>query len=180
MYKHNFNQIIIVPYDSNWPLLFEREKIPLEHALVEWNITVEHIGSTAVPGLSAKPIIDILVGVNSLANVNVHFIEKLETIGYEYVPEYEQEIPERRYFRKKSPDGKRIANLHVAIKNSPFWDRHINFRDYLRNNPQAAQEYEYLKRTLAAEHTDTQEYARAKTDFIKSIEHKINAHLHSE
>lgn len=167
------NQIIIVPYDLQWPILFEQEKTLLIKALNDWDIAIEHIGSTAVPGLSAKPIIDILLGVNSLADVNAEFIKKLEMIGYEYVPEYEKEMPERCYFRKKSPAGKRIANLHVAVKNSLFWHRHINFRDYLRNNPLAAKDYEHLKRALAEQHTDTQEYARAKTDFIKSIERKI-------
>ncbi len=161
--------IIIAPYNPNWPNIFFHEKTLLIAALSEWDVAIEHIGSTAVPNLSAKPVIDILIGVNQLTDVNDAFIKKLQLLGYEYVPEYEKEMPERRYFRKNNAHGIRTHQIHVAQKDSEFWKKHIFFRDYLRAHPEVAQEYEKLKRNLAEQHTDTQEYARAKTDFVQSI-----------
>lgn len=161
--------IIISAYNPEWPQIFLHEKTALHAALADWDISIEHIGSTAVPGLRAKPVIDILLGVKQLSEVNADFIQKLEMLGYEYVPEYEKEIPERRYFRKNNTHGIRIHQIHVTQKDSPFWHRHIKFRDYLRTHPAAAKEYEELKKKLAKKYTDTQEYARAKSDFIKSI-----------
>lgn len=166
-------KIVIAPYNPEWPTIFWHEYTLLIATLITWDVAIEHIGSTAVQGLSAKPIIDILIGVHSLADVNAAFITALKNLGYEYVPEYEQEIPERRYFRKDNAEGIRTHQIHVTQKNSPFWQRHIQFRDYLRMHPEAAHEYEILKQQLAMQHTDTQEYARAKNEFIKKIEKKI-------
>jgi len=89
----NVTSIIIAPYDPQWPILFEQEKHVLLKTLNEWPIMIEHIGSTAVPGLAAKPIIDIMIGVESLEIANHEFIAALTQLGYEYVPEYEKEIP---------------------------------------------------------------------------------------
>ena len=162
-------KIIISDYNPQWPALFEQERKALLNALQKWPIAIEHIGSTAVPGLSAKPVIDIMIGVNNLDEVDSEFIHALQSLGYEYVPEYEQEIPERRYFRKNNEHGIRTHQIHVAQKDSDFGSRHIFFRDYLRKNPEAVKEYDALKRELAQHHTDTQEYARAKTAFIQKI-----------
>ncbi len=162
-------KIIIFDYNPQWPPLFEQEKKILLHALHKWHVAIEHIGSTGVPGLSAKPVIDILIGVDNLAEVDSAFIEALQSLGYEYVPQYEQEIPERRYFRKNNEHGMRIYQIHVAQKDSDFWNRHLFFRDYLRKHPEVVKKYDALKRKLAQHHTDTQEYARAKTDFIQTI-----------
>lgn len=166
--------ITIESYNPEWPKRFEDEQKSLRLALKNWNVAIEHIGSTAVPGLGAKPVIDILMGVTTLTEVNDSFIAILKSLGYEYVPEYEKELPERRYFRKNSVQGVRTFQIHIAVKDGPFWQRHIAFRDYLRTHPQAAQEYEQLKRKLAPMHTDTQEYAHAKTKFIQSIHNRIN------
>ncbi len=165
-------KIIIAAYNPEWPNLFFHEKTLLIAALNEWDIAIEHIGSTAIPSLSAKPVIDILMGVSHLTDVNDSFIKKLQMLGYEYVPEYEKEIPERRYFRKNNADGVRTHQIHVCAKDSEFWHKHIFFRDYLRKHSEVAQEYEKLKRALAEHHTDTQEYARAKTDFVHNILNK--------
>jgi GrpB-like predicted nucleotidyltransferase (UPF0157 family) len=167
------NMILLVDYDPNWPKQFDQEKQQILEALKNWPVSIEHIGSTAVPGLVAKPVIDILVGVSSLDEVSKEFITALESIGYTYMPEHEKEIPERRYFRKNDQSGKRIAQIHVAVKNGPFWHRHIAFRDYLRTHANDMKEYGELKRKLAQQHIDTQDYARAKTEFIKNIEKKI-------
>jgi GrpB-like predicted nucleotidyltransferase (UPF0157 family) len=164
--------IIIAPYDPQWPVLFEREKQLLIEALNKWPIIIEHIGSTAVTGLAAKPVIDIMIGIELLDMANHEFIAALVHLGYEYVPEYEKEIPDRRYFRKNSQEGVRTHQIHVAQQASEFWQRQLAFRDYLRTHPETAQQYAELKRHLAGMYIDTQEYARAKSNFIQKILHK--------
>ena len=106
------------------------------------------IGSTAVPGLGAKPILDIMVGVSDLAKVEAR-ITDLETAGYEYVPEYEAELPDRRYFRKPRT-GTRRFHLHCVRLGGRFWSGHLLFRDYLRENPDVARAYFELKLDLAS------------------------------
>ena len=91
--------IVVVPYDEAWPSLFEAERVRIERAIGPWTEEIEHVGSTAVPGLAAKPVVDIMVGVESLDDAPV-LVERLEGLGYEYVPEFERELPLRRFFRK--------------------------------------------------------------------------------
>ena len=91
--------VVLVPYEEAWPSLFEEERAHIEDAVGPWMEEIEHIGSTAVPGLAAKLVIDIMVGVRSLEDTPA-LVARLETIGYEYVPELEQQMPFRRYFRK--------------------------------------------------------------------------------
>ncbi len=163
-------KIIIADYDPLWPILFQQERdLLLKKLSNSDSLIIEHIGSTSIFGLSAKPVIDTSIALDSLEDVDQPFISALESIGYEYVPEYEKEIPERRYFRKNSREGVRTHQIHVAEKKSAFHKRHLLFRDYLRNHPQLASEYATLKRTLAKQFTDTQEYARAKSDFINKV-----------
>lgn len=97
--------VTICDYDLRWPLAFEDEKRAIIRAIGGHISALEHIGSTAVPGLAAKPTIDIMVGLRQLEDAR-HCIQPLADLGYEYVPEYEAEIPERRYFRK-GPPGRR-------------------------------------------------------------------------
>ena len=108
---------------------------------------VERVGSTAVPGLGAKPVIDVMVGVSQLAEAEGR-IGALEGAGYEYVQKYEIELPERRYFRKPRL-GPSAYHLHCVVKGSSFWVRHLAFRDYLRAHPESAAAYCELKRELA-------------------------------
>lgn len=163
------SQIIIAQYNPEWPRMFDVEKARLVDVLSGWSIQVEHIGSTSVPGLAAKPVIDCMMGVDALADVNEDFIAKLAKLGYSYVPEYESEMPERRYFRKNDGNSIRTHQLHVVQKESAFWVAHVRFRDYLRAHPEVAAEYEALKRKLAQQYTNTVEYASAKTDFVKTV-----------
>jgi GrpB-like predicted nucleotidyltransferase (UPF0157 family) len=96
-------------------------------------------------------------------------IEPLAGIGYEYVPEFEDELPERRYFRKGPPEA-RTHHVHMVETGTEFWQRHLLFRDYLRTHPATADEYEALKRRLAKQHTtDREAYTEGKTDFIRGI-----------
>jgi len=161
-------RIEIVDYNPGWPLRFAEEKAALLEAIGHWVVVIEHIGSTAVPGLGAKPIIDIMVGVRQLADAR-YCIAPLAAIGYEYVSQFEDEMPERRYFRKGSQT--RHFHLHMVELASEFWQRHLAFRDYLCAHPEAVREYEALKRRLASQYgTDREGYTEAKTKFIRLIE----------
>jgi GrpB-like predicted nucleotidyltransferase (UPF0157 family) len=165
----------VVDYDPNWPLIFEAERAKILSVIEKTVVAVEHIGSTAVPGLGAKPIIDIMVGIRHLSDAQ-GCIGPLETIGYEYVSEYEDSIPERRYFRKgPSNVPNKHYHLHMVEYDSDFWRRHLLFRDFLRAHPHAAREYHRLKKELAAKYRLNREaYTEAKTSFIESIVAKAN------
>ncbi len=162
-------KIIITAYNPEWPQLFDVEKERLVDILSQWPIHVEHIGSTSVSGLAAKPVIDIMMGIRTLDDVNEEFKAKLAKLGYSYVPEYESTMPERRYFRKNDAHNIRTHQLHIVQKDSSFWDAHLQFRNYLRAHPHIASEYEALKRKLAQQYTDTVEYALAKSEFVKHV-----------
>lgn len=165
--------ITIADYDPRWPALYEEEKARILAAIGEWLVDIQHVGSTAVPGLAAKPIIDIMPGIRSLTDAQ-HCIAALEALGYEYVPEYEAELPERRYFRKRATPYSH--HIHMVEATSDFWQRHLLFRDYLRAHPDAAAEYGELKRRLAARIGDDRVgYTEAKTEFIRSIEERARA-----
>lgn len=169
MDNKSLRPITIVKYDSNWPLLFNQEKELILQAFGSEKALVEHIGSTAIHGLSAKPTIDILIGIETLSIAAV-LIPLLEGLSYVYVPEFEADLPERRYFYKdrKIEDG---VHIHMVEVGSRFWNRHIAFRDYLRANKDAALEYEDLKIHLANKFKfDRDGYTDAKTEFITRIE----------
>ena len=118
--------VVVVPYDDAWPSLYEEERARIERAIGTW----------AVPGLAAKPVIDIMVGVKSLDDSPI-LVERLVGIGYEYVPEFERVLPFRRYFRKMR-EGRRTHQIHLVERfNIEWWDRHLLFRDYLRADPPA-------------------------------------------
>lgn len=158
----------IVPYDPRWPRLFEEERARIESAIGEWMVEVEHIGSTAVPGLAAKPVIDIMVGVRGFEEDAPACVEALEGIGYEC--RREAGVPGRIFFRKFAEDV-RTYHLHLVPAGGSFWREHLLFRDYLRSHPGAAREYERLKRDLAARFGhDRDAYTEAKTEFIRRIE----------
>jgi GrpB-like predicted nucleotidyltransferase (UPF0157 family) len=161
--------ITLSEYDPEWPKIFEIEKQSILKTTSTWIIAVEHIGSTSIPGLIAKPIIDILAAVQSLDDA-VHIIPPLTSIGYTYCPENEVSIPERRFFNKH-PGGNDGFHLHVVEYGGSFWKRHIAFRNYLRTHPEAAGEYAELKRELAIRYTnDREQYTDRKTDFVQKIE----------
>jgi len=160
--------LIVVDYDPQWPILYEEEKDRILGLIGRLVVAIEHIGSTAVPGLGAKPIIDIMVAVRRLADAE-ECVEPLQSIGYEHVPEYNEIIPERRYFHK-GPAEARTHHLHVVELASDFWERHLLFRDFLRTHPEEAQQYYDLKKELAANYrSDREAYTEAKTAFIESV-----------
>ncbi len=151
--------------------MFEDEKRVLRNALSEVSARIEHIGSTAVPGLAAKPIIDIMIGLDDFSIAD-ELVPKIEALGYDYIKKYESVMPFRRFFVKET--GRvRTHQIHMVCVTSEFWERHILFRDYLRRNPETAAEYAAMKKELAErEWIDVNEYADAKTEFIRDIENR--------
>jgi len=132
---------------------------------------VEHIGSTAVPNLSAKPIIDILIGL-PLYDLAEQAGKVIEGLGYKYRPEYEEAIPDRKFF-SKSDGGRRTHHIHLVQLNEHFWDQHIFFRNHLLTNEKSRATYDDLKIKLAnMDKDDGHNYALAKASFIKAVEER--------
>lgn len=156
----------IVPYDSSWPRQFLDELSGLRQYLGPWLVgPVEHIGSTAVPGLAAKPVVDIMAGVRSL-DESRPAIAAASALGYCHAP-YQVEL--EHWFCKPS-FAFRTHHLHLVPIGTPQWVRPIAFRDYLRAHPVVAGEYEALKRRLAAVHRlDREAYTQAKHPFIDRV-----------
>jgi GrpB-like predicted nucleotidyltransferase (UPF0157 family) len=163
-------RITIADYDPRWPELFESEKQRLWESLGSHIIDIQHIGSTAVPGLAAKPIIDIMVGVESLKVADAFCILPIIDLGYEYVKAFEKELPLRRFFRRNSPEGIRTHHIHLVEVGTDWWRHHLVFRDYLRSDVEARTAYENLKRELAQHDWGSgSEYSDAKTAFIEAM-----------
>lgn len=161
----------IVDYDPSWALLFKQEKAGLLDSLGAEIVEIEHIGSTSVPGLAAKPIVDILIGLRQFVPT-AEQIGCLEGLGYVYEGQV-LNLPEHHFFRKGMP---RTFHLHIAQPESPFWQRQILFRDFLRSHPQEAEEYVRLKRSLAVQfHQDRKTYAASKTPLIEALLTKARA-----
>ena len=166
--------IELVSYSPQWVSTFNAERAVLHSVLPHATFRIEHIGSTAVPGLRAKPIIDILIGAPSLDEIESR-IHALETLGYQYIREYEVGLPQRRYFSKPHVRPRQFHLHAVAIDNS-FFAEHLSFRDELRSNPSLAADYLALKLELAARFVDdAQRYADAKGPFIRSVVSRLAA-----
>jgi GrpB-like predicted nucleotidyltransferase (UPF0157 family)/tRNA(Arg) A34 adenosine deaminase TadA len=167
--------VVIVGYDPDWPAVYTQERARILDAVGDKLVAIEHVGSTAVPGLAAEPIIDMMPGVRTLADAEA-CIEGMERLGYTYVPDFEDSLPDRRYFSKRSPGRGSSHHVHMAPITSKFWQRHILFRDYLRAHPEDARAYGDLKQRLAAQYgRDREGYTNAKTEFITQIEEKARA-----
>lgn len=164
------DDIEIAAYDPNWPALFEHEATRLRAALSDEPITgLEHFGSTAIAGLAAKPIIDILIAVPSLAAARARFPEKLKALDYVFWPDNPK--TDRLFFVKGMPPfgERRTHHVHVTEPTGELWQR-LAFRDYLREHPDEVLRYEALKRKLAAEHkTDREAYTAAKSDYVAEV-----------
>ncbi|MBS1904779.1 MAG: GrpB family protein [Bacteroidetes bacterium] len=164
--------VVVEAYDPAWPLRFEAEAAALRTVLGDAP-TIIHIGSTAVEGLAAKPIVDIMIGVHSLDDAAT-MIAPIVSLGYQYIPEYEAEMPERRYFKKLRADGIHTHHIHLVEAGSPFWERHVYFRDRLRSDRELAAQYADLKKELAERYrNDRVAYTDAKTNFIVAVENEL-------
>lgn len=161
-------EIKVVSYDPRWPVLFSQEKKFLLKEFPEVIQHIEHFGSTSIPGLSAKPVIDMLIKVSKLALVKKKIVPKLEALGYDYFwrPESDQP-PMYAFFIKRNKQGVRVGHLHIVEASSRLWDR-LFFRDYLISHPVVAKKYEELKLKLAQQYLhDRVGYTIAKDQFIK-------------
>jgi GrpB-like predicted nucleotidyltransferase (UPF0157 family) len=160
--------ITVVPYDAAWPARFRIESQLIQTALHDLRPRIEHIGSTSVAGLAAKPIIDMLVGVRSLDDFERHY-DRLSVYGYEYIPEYERVLPDRRFF-KRVARGVRTHHVHVVQVDGLYWKRYLKFRDQLRADSWLAARYADLKRRLAARfRLDRDAYTNGKTGFVEAV-----------
>jgi GrpB-like predicted nucleotidyltransferase (UPF0157 family) len=170
MEAKGMDEVEIVDYDPRWPLMFDEEAKGLR-AVLDPSLIVgfEHFGSTAIPGLSAKPIIDILIAVRSLAAAKATFVEALRNLDYVYWADNPKK--DRMFFVKGMPPfgSKRSHHVHVTEPHGEMWQGLV-FRDYLRAHPEEARTYERLKRRLAAEHqTDREAYTYAKSAYVESV-----------
>ena len=164
-------KIEVVPYSPSWPEQFATESALLTSRLQPWLAGApEHIGSTAVPGLSAKPVIDIMAPVCSLETSRAA-IPAAEALGYVHFP-YKPDV--MHWFCKPSP-AHRTHHLHLVPFDSPLWRERLAFRDALRRSPALAAEYQALKLRLAALHsTDREAYTEAKSPFIQATVSAFN------
>jgi GrpB-like predicted nucleotidyltransferase (UPF0157 family) len=156
------DRVEIVDHDPSWAARFEAERPQLAEIFDGRAVAIEHIGSTSVPGLCAKPIVDILVGLRELKLSDAE-IEAMKALGYEYLAEFG--LPGRLYFRKP-----RTLHVHVVAHGGEHWRRHLAFRDALRSNPEERRRYDRLKRRLAAEGHSRDVYSELKTPFIREVE----------
>lgn len=181
-------KVKLVKYDPEWKSLFEIEKKKLSNVVDSKGIKIEHIGSTSIPDICSKPVIDIMIGVEEKEQLDSN-INNIISIGYAYVQKYEVYMPFRRYFFKlKNPDiqlpgiisfndpdidnGNHEDSFHIHMVkiNSNFWMNQLLFRNYLINNYKARKEYENVKKTLAKmEWNSINDYAEAKSSCIAKI-----------
>lgn len=154
----------LVPADPAWAGLFAAERERLLAAVNGLPLVVEHVGSTAVPGLAAKPILDLMGGCPAGGDL-APYVAALEVAGYRHRGEYG--IPGRQYFVRDDAGGRRTHHLHLVEQGGAFWRAHLAFRDALRRSPDRAAAYAALKRALAARHPDDRAaYTDGKAAFV--------------
>lgn len=150
----------IQKYDPSYQQLFEIEKEKIHNKLEKYVFGIEHIGSTSVKGLGGKPVIDIMIGINSSAEADI-CIQLLSDLDYQYVDHGQQ-----WYFRKNSGQSSGY-HIHMIEKGNIFWDERLAFRNYLRSNPRVAEEYQNLKNDLFKKTgEDRRAYGKGKADFM--------------
>ncbi|QWH17967.1 GrpB family protein [Bacillus mycoides] len=163
-----YGKVFLVPWTEEWEIEFIKEKQLIEEQIGEYILAIHHIGSTSIPYLSAKPIIDIAIELKDYID-GIKCIIKLEQLNYRYRKDV---LPERYYFNKGEP---RTHQIHMYEQGNPYLMEQLSFRDYLKNNTTSRMQYEQLKIQLSkANPNNKHKYAEDKTNFIKSILVKIN------
>lgn len=161
--------VIVVPFDSQWSELFNKEKIAIKKVFGDEAIAIDHIGSTAITGMDAKPIIDILISAKDIQVID-QFNTQMERLGY--IAKGEFNIPGRRFFTKDT-DNVRTHHVHTFQVGDPHLSRHLAFRDYMMTHPDDAIKYLQLKINLAKRFpNDIAAYCDGKDAFIKEIDIK--------
>jgi GrpB-like predicted nucleotidyltransferase (UPF0157 family) len=160
----------LVPHHPEWDALFRVEKAKLLEALGDLIVDIQHVGSTAIPTISAKPMIDIAILVKSIEEA-CNEVGKIEALGYQ---KKQENKPERMFFTK-GPEEMRIVYLHIGDTKSDCIQDMIAFRDYLIENPEQAKKYTELKSALAEKFADDRErYTAAKEKFVRDVLKKAN------
>ncbi len=161
-------EVTLAPYEASWQSAFVAERERLFTLFPSQLLSVEHFGSTAVPGMAAKPIIDLLAGVESMAVADELF-EQLLINGYTTSREFNATLPDRRWFMRVA-SGRRTHHLHVVQLGGVQWQERLRFRDALRGSAALAQQYSQLKHRLAGQHSgDREAYTDAKAEFVASV-----------
>lgn len=154
----------LASYTNQWVATYQMEKGKLISLLGSDFIAIQHIGSTAIPGIASKPIVDIMVLLHSV-QLSSKYLEALDTLGYEYAKD--RSSNERYFFTKGNPV---TVQLSLTDRSTPYWDRQIAFRDYLRKHPKTAKEYETLKRSLIEQYpSGKDEYSSGKSEFVAAV-----------
>ncbi len=170
--------ITIEKYNPQWISKFEQEKRLILKNINNIALKIEHIGSTSVPNLGAKPIIDIMIGIEAL-KYSDEIIKILETIDYIYVPKHEETMPYRRFFYKKASNNIKTHHIHVVELTHEFWQRHLIFRNYLVLDNESANEYYLLKKYLSEKYpNEPEKYTDGKSELIEKIMTKAKNNLH--
>lgn len=185
-------KVSIVPFREDWLRDFVTHRARIFHALADFKPVVEHIGSTSVPGMIAKPIIDVLVGIGDPSRLDC-VIQPMRRAGYCYVEKFTSEMPQRRFFCElvalggaTVPDfigrsdslefGRRyesVANIHVMAEGGSAWIRHLAFRDYLLETPEARSAYNKLKHELSLrDYESPLDYNDLKSEFVTRWQEK--------
>lgn len=155
-------------YSESWPSVYEAERQRLLSLLPGVFLDIQHIGSTSIPGMIAKPVIDILAGVDSMTTARA-ITEKLCGSGYTTSAEFNQSLSDRQWFMRWA-NGRRTHHLHVVVHGSEVWAERLRFRDSLRASAELAFEYAKLKIQVAALHTtDREAYTEAKSHFVNVV-----------
>jgi GrpB-like predicted nucleotidyltransferase (UPF0157 family) len=183
-------KIVLEEYQTNWANAFEKEKTIIASVLIDFHPAIEHIGSTSIPGLCAKPTIDILVGLDDETQLDQTIFPMIGK-GYTYFRKYEPAMPYRRLFAKlkaltdmvppeviglhdefvRGQEFISLANIHIIVKDTLHWPMDLAFRDFLRAHADLRDEYGQLKKELSKrEFKDTNDYNAAKDSFIKNTQ----------
>lgn len=163
-----FPTVVLAEYDPGWPDLFEAEKERILDAIGPRVLAIEHVGSTSVPGMPAKPVIDVMAGARDVAATADDCTAPLQKIGYEHIPK--PALMDRRFFRRGAWLLECTYHLHMVEMGGITWRRYMVFRDVLRADPVVARSYQELKRQLAVEYRfDRAAYTTAKNWFIEGV-----------
>ncbi len=157
----------LLPFNKNWAKSFEKEKKHLTSKLKDLVVDIQHIGSTSIPGMTAKPIVDIAIGVKTMKG-SKKFIKILESAGYKFINHFGN--LNTHLFFVKGEESNRTHYIHLIKYQGKIWQHNMFFRDYLSKNKSAAKKYINLKQKLAVQFVDKRKlYTAAKGNFIKDI-----------
>lgn len=155
----------VIPYNPKWKKDYEKEREILKNIFKKKALMIEHIGSTSIKGMWAKPQIDILVVINKFQEAD-NLIKKMESKGYTYQKNY---LKNQRYFARDAPTGERLTSIHILKKNNPEVLSDIYFRDYLRKHPEEIKRYSKIKKDAYKSGINRAEYPKRKREIIKDL-----------